>query len=239
MSILDRYDVVLLDLNDTFMFGGYRFGPTHDYHATYRVTSDGRGALRDSELRAAIDTCYAHLARLYHDPAHVDDFPGVAETLGALAPACDLASHERDWIERVFATHELGRVPDDYAAALRRLARTHRLGLVSNIWSTKAPWLEELERAGVADLFTIIVFSSDSRSMKPSPRLLATALGAFDAPRDRVVFVGYSLVADVAPASAAGISSVWINATGAPLPSGAAHPTHVVPDLLRLVGAST
>ena len=133
------------------------------------------------------------------------------------------------------AVHELGRVPDDYAAALERLATTHRLGLVSNIWSRKAPWLGELARAGGADLFDVIVFSSDSRSMKPSLRLFESALEAFDEPRERVVFVGDSLRADVAPARAMGIATVWINAPGAPVPAGATQPDYIVPDLLALV----
>ena len=235
MPLLDQYDVILLDLNATFMFGGDRFGAAHDYHATYRAESSGGGSLSERDLRAAIDTCYAHLARIYDDPTRIDDFPGVAETLNALPPACDFPPYEREWIERVFATHELGRVPDDHAAALSRLASTHRLGLVSNIWSRKAPWLAELERARVADLFTVLVFSSDSRSMKPSQRLFDTALAAFDAPRDRVVVVGDSLVADIAPASAAQLASVWINPGGAPVPSDAPRPTYVVPDLLTLV----
>jgi phosphoglycolate phosphatase-like HAD superfamily hydrolase len=236
--MLDQFDVILLDLNATFMFGGDRFGATHDYHATYRAESGDRGSLSEVALRAAVDSCYAHLARLYHDPSRVDDFPSVAETLDALPPACDFTPHERDWIERVIAMHELGRVPDDYAAALSRLARTHRLGLISNIWSRKAPWLGELARAGVVDLFKVLVFSSDSRSMKPSQRLFDTALAAFDARRDRVVVVGDSLTADVAPACRMGLASVWINPAGAPVPPGAPQPTYVVPDLLTLVPAA-
>lgn len=231
--VLDRFAVVLLDLNGTFMFDEDRFGPGHDYHATY--VADGGRVLSAPAVRAAVDACYAHLAACYHDPAHVDDFPSVRETLDALAETQALAVGERARLERVIARHELGRVPAAYAAALRRLARTHRLGLVSNVWSQKSPWVAELARAGVADLFTTMVFSSDTRSIKPSARLFEAALAAFDVPREAVVVVGDSLSADVAPARAMGLASVWVNPAGTPAPPGSPDPDYVTPDLLALV----
>ncbi len=231
--VLDRFAVVLLDLNSTFMFGEDRFGPGHDYHATY--AAEGGRALPAAAVRAAVDACYAHLAARYADPAYRDDFPSVHEALALLPDTGALAAGERARIERVIARHELGRVPAEYAAALRRLARTHRLGLVSNIWSRKDPWLAELARAGVAGLFTTMVFSSDTRSIKPSARLFEAALAAFDVPRQSVVVVGDSLAADVAPARAAGLASVWINPAKAPVPPGGPQPDYIAPDLLALV----
>lgn len=231
--VLDRFAVVLLDLNSTFMFGEDRFGSGHDYHATY-AAEDGR-TLAPADVRAAVDACYTYLAGRYSDPTYVDDFPPVREALDALAETRALPAAERARLERVIARHELGRVPAAHAAALRRLARTHRLGLVSNIWSRKGPWLAELARAGVADLFAATVFSSDTRSIKPSPRLFEAALAAFDAPRQAVVVVGDSLVADVAPARALGLASVWINLAGASVPPGGPEPDYIAPDLLALV----
>lgn len=238
---LDPYAVVLLDLNSTFMFGEDRFGPAHDYHATY--AAEGGRVLDAAAVRAALDACYAHLAVLYGDPAYRDDFPSVREALAGLPETCALPADERTQLERVIADHELGRVPDAYAAALRRLSRTHRLGLVSNIWSAKGPWLAELARAGVLDLFGAVVFSSDTRSVKPSPRLFEAALAILgvpaEVPHEEVVVVGDSLTADVAPARALGLASVWVNASRAPVPPGGAAPDHVVPDLLALVPAGT
>jgi putative hydrolase of the HAD superfamily/5'-nucleotidase len=231
--VLDRFAVVLLDLNSTFMFGEDRFGPGQDYHATY--VAEGGRALAPAAVRAAVDACHAHLAARYTDPAHLDDFPSVRETLELLPSTRAHAADERARLERVIARHELGRVPEAYAAALRRLGRTHRLGLVSNIWSRKEPWLAELARAGVSDLFTTMVFSSDTRSIKPSTRLFEAALAAFEMPRRAVVVVGDSLAADVAPARAAGLASVWINRSGARVPPGGPEPDYIAPDLLALV----
>jgi putative hydrolase of the HAD superfamily/5'-nucleotidase len=232
--VLDGFAVVLLDLNSTFMFGEDRFGPGQDYHATYAAA--GGRALGAAAVHAAVDACYAHLAARYGDPAYADDFPSVCEALDVLPETRAHPADERARLERVIARHELGRVPEAYAAALRRLARTHQLGLVSNIWSRRAPWDAELARAGVADLFATVVFSSDTRSIKPSPRLFEAALAAFDAPRDAVVMVGDSLAADIAPARAAGLASVWVNPSLALVPPGGPVPDYVVPDLLALVG---
>jgi hypothetical protein len=145
MGALDRYRVVLLDLNGTFMFGGDRFGPGEDFHATYR--SLGGSSLSAAQVEAAVRSCYARMAIDYEDPARHDDFPRVAEVLRAVAPG--LPEAEIDLLDRAFAAHEVGRVPDAHAAFLRRLAGTHRLGLVTNVWSGKGPWLAELGRAGV------------------------------------------------------------------------------------------
>ncbi|MDF2776248.1 MAG: family hydrolase [Geminicoccaceae bacterium] len=232
-SFLDRFSVVLLDLNSTFMFGEDRFGAEYDYFVTYREA--GGTSLSASEVRSVIDACYAHLLRLYRDPAFVDDFPTVREAFETIASVRGLPADERARLERVFGTHELGRVPDEYATALQHLARTHRLGLVSNIWSPRSIWLAELSRAGVADLFDVMVFSSDGRSMKPSLRLFETALAAFDVPRAEVVMVGDNYVADVVPAQAAGLAAVWINPASKPVPDGGPPPDHIVPDLLSLV----
>ena len=91
------------------------------------------------------------------------------------------------------------------------------------------------------DLFGAVVFSSDTRSVKPSPRLFEAALATLGVPHQtpsgRVVVVGDSLAADVAPARALGLASIWINPAGAPVPPGAPVPDHSVPDLLALAPA--
>ena len=164
--LLDRYSALLLDLNGTFMFGQDRFGPDQDYHATYHALGGRR--LSPEAIRRVVDACCAHLNRLYHDVAYCDTFPPVAEALRRLPETGELPVAEQALLERVIAEHEVGRVPPEYAEALVRLARTHRLGLVSNVWSRKEPYLAELRRAGVLELFGSVVFSSDGASIKPS-----------------------------------------------------------------------
>lgn len=226
--MLERYRAVLLDMNGTFMFGEDRFGPAYDYHATYRDLGGER--LSSDELRRAIDDCYQRLAQRYEDPACVDNFPQVRDMLTGLPPG------EAERVESVIAHHELGSISDEYATALRRLAATHWLAVVANVWSRKGPWLAELRRAGVLELFAAVVISSDGPHIKPSPVLFHQALAAVAAPPSAALFVGDSLRYDIGGAIAAGLDSVWINPSEAARPSGSPVPTFEVRSLLELIG---
>jgi len=59
----------------------------------------------------------------------------------------NLPENELELLERVIAEHELGTISDTYALALKRLAATHRLGVIANIISRKEPGLREFARA--------------------------------------------------------------------------------------------
>ncbi len=226
MSFLSRFRVVLLDLNGTFMFEEDRFGRGEDFAATYRAVGGVR--LTPDEVERAVRAAYRTLAADYEDPARHDDFPQVADALRSVA--LHLPPGEVGLLEEVFARHEIGRVGERHGSYLQSLARTHRLGLVSNLWSRKGPWLAELERAGVLGLFESAVFSSDGRSVKPSPALFESALAPFRTEKRDIVFVGDSLRCDVQGAKAVGLATVWIN------PARGSHPAAdlVVGDLLEL-----
>ena len=106
MNFLDQFGTVLLDMNGTFMFGHDRFGPDEDYFATYRAV--GGSSLRRDEMLAIWHPSLETLLTTYDDPQRFDDFPTLAEvftTYGA-------APSEIPVLERVFAAHEIGHVPD-------------------------------------------------------------------------------------------------------------------------------
>jgi putative hydrolase of the HAD superfamily len=208
------HQAILLDMNGTFMFGHDRFGPAEDYFATYQAQGGGR--LTAPEVRRAIDVVHAQLAADYADPARHDDYPSVAEMLRRLVAATNA---ELAALERVFAAHELGAVPSDYAACLHRLAATAQLGLVSNIWARKDPWLDHLAAAGVGGLWRTQVFSSDSRSMKPSPALFHQAIAELDLPPADILFIGDTLTADILPAKALGMTTAWVGPKATPHPA--------------------
>lgn len=234
MVPLGRFRVLVLDMNSTFMFGGDRFGPAEDFGATYRAL--GGAALGPGEVERAVRAAYAYLDARYADPAFEDDFPSLAEALRAVAPELPAAEHEL--LNAVFAGHERGAVPPAYAAALRALSATHELRLLTNIWAPRAAWLPELGRAGVLPLFRRAVFSSDTRSVKPSARLFREAVaGAGCAPAE-VLVVGDSLRCDVLGARRAGLAAAWVApaAPGPPAePPEAALARYRVPSLLALV----
>jgi putative hydrolase of the HAD superfamily/5'-nucleotidase len=223
--VLDRYKGILLDMNSTFMFDEDRFDESQDFFATYQRLGGSR--LDRHTVNSAIHSCHRGMSVLYEDPARIDDFPSLMEGLRQFAPVEHV---DIPLLTNVFAHHERGRVPADCAACLRRLSRTHRLGVVTNIWAEKHAWLAEFETAGIADIWSVKVFSSDCRSMKPSPRLFRHAIDALDLPLSETVFVGDSLRVDVAPAKTMGLETVWIN------PAREAHPQadYTVASLLEL-----
>ena len=237
MSILRRYSALLLDMNGTFMFGHDRFGSDQDYHATYRALGGRR--LGPPAVHGAITSCYETLETIYNDARCFDSFPKVRDQLRTLPETRDLPETELALLEEVVASHELGRVPEEYAETLRNLARTHRLGLVTDIWSRKGPYLEELSRAGVLDLFAVAVFSSDGTSVKPSRKLFDRAVASLCLPRSAVVVVGDSLSRDVEGAKRAGLETVWIDRRGQGSPKAGPCPNFIVRDLRELIGGAT
>ncbi|MGC3971402.1 MAG: HAD family hydrolase [Pirellulales bacterium] len=212
---------MLLDMNGTFMFGHDRLGRDENFFATYE-SFGGRNLQREQLLRIMHATCDA-LLREYERPERFDNFPSLTQALREYGRAEET---EIPILQRVFAAHEIGRVPPAHRTFLQHTARTHRLGVVSNIWAESGPWLELLRNDGLLPLFERAVFSSDGKSIKPSHALFKCALSYFPADA-AIVFVGDSLTRDIIPAKELGLSTVWI------APSGSAHDAadRVVADL--------
>jgi HAD superfamily hydrolase (TIGR01549 family) len=224
MPFLDNFSVLLLDMNGTFMFGHDRFGPSEDYFATYQ--SLGGSRLDREALTSVMHASCDALLSIYETPEKCDDFPTLAEAFHLYGQA---SAEDLPTLERLFAAHEIGHVPPAHRDFLQRAAATHALGVVSNICSHPDLWLNAQEASGVFALFTARVFSSEGRSIKPSPALFRRALASF--PTDaRVLFIGDSLERDIIPAKDLGLSTAWI------APPGSAHPAadRVVTSLVDL-----
>lgn len=212
MRFLDQFDVVLLDMNGTFMFGHDRLGPEEDFHRTYQAVG-GRRLDRLAVMAIMRATCDA-LQSAYDDPAHFDDFPTLREAFpqhGGAPP------DQIEFLEQVFAQHELGSCPPEHASFLHRLARTHQVGVVSNICAPPSAVEARLREAGLDGVFTHTTFSSAARSIKPSPDIFRRALAAFGA-SSRVLFVGDSLDRDIRPARSLALGTAWIAPPGAAAP---------------------
>ena len=205
MRLLEKFSVLLLDMNGTFMFGEDRFSIGEDFYQTYQLL--GGTDLTYSEVTSHIRRCYDGMIAKYIDPNYYDDFPSLREGLQLYA---EPPENELPLLESVFAKHEIGFIPEAYADLLHRLARTHRLGLVTNIWASKEIWLEEFERAGIGDIFRSKIFSSDSRSIKPSTILYQKALDEIGCHPDEALFIGDSIRADLEGAKMVGLATIWI-----------------------------
>jgi putative hydrolase of the HAD superfamily len=214
MKLLEKYQVVLFDLNGVIMFGHDRFGAGQDYRRTYHALG-GRN-LTAEQVRGYITRCYEGMHADYHNPARYDDFPSLREGLVRYG---DAPADELELLELVFSLHECGLVPAACAELLSRLSRTHRLGLVSNIWAPKYMWQREFERSGIADLFEHVVFSSDCRSVKPSSKLFREALRGVQAAPEEVLFVGDNLRCDMEGAKSLGMKTAWVSELPGSYPS--------------------
>jgi len=214
------------------MFGHDRFGPAEKYECTYR--SLGGIGLSDETVSTAITACFAAMNRIYEDCGRQESFPGVLSALLSLAETRLLSEPELALLEKVFANHEVGFVSEDYAKTLRLLAKRRRLALVTNIWSRKDKYVEELKRADVFNLFDIAVFSSDGFTVKPSRRLFDQAVRGLGVAPSEVLVVGDSLRCDVGGALAAGLRSVWISPNDKGPPSSGPQPSGWIRDLREL-----
>jgi len=90
---------------------------------------------------------------------------------------------------------------------LTRLARRHRLGIVSNFYGNL---LTVCDNASVREHFGVIVDSAQIGLLKPDPRIFLAAVEALDVSPDRTVMVGDSLARDMAGARAAGMAHIWL-----------------------------
>ena len=92
--------------------------------------------------------------------------------------------------------------------AIESLARTHRIGMVTNgppdMQATK------LASLGLEDAFETIVHAGHDTAPKPAPEPFHRALDALDLDPGRAVHVGNSLEADVVGAQAAGVRAAWL-----------------------------
>lgn len=232
---LARFQVLLLDMHSTFMFGEDRFGADEDFAATY--VRCGGDVLSPDDIERHIRAAHAFLTERYGDPTFEDDFPSLAEALQAVAP--ELPAAERDRLVTVFGHHECGTVPADFSAALADLHRTHELRLISNIWAPREPWLAELQRAGVLHLFERLIFSSDGRSLKPSRRLFQQALGELRCPFGEVLMIGDSFRCDMFGAKRVGLKTLWVSPQSRTLdPESALWVDYQCPSVPSLVAGS-
>src|SRR5919109_4488266 len=151
MRFIDQFRALLLDLNGVFMFNSDRLSAAEHFGLTYRQL--GGHTLNDEEVQGFVLAVVDRMWKLYADPRASQYFPSLRSCVEQIATPQSLPEREVCLLERVIAQHEVGVIPPAYAAVLRRLAQTHRLGIVSDIWSTSELYLQELQRAGIRALF--------------------------------------------------------------------------------------
>jgi putative hydrolase of the HAD superfamily len=194
--------------------------------------------------RVSLEQCYAALLTSWREAERLRAIDhrevGARERFAAFFRALDLDPRTLpagldvtliDTHRRQLA--KAARFPAHYRPLLERLARRHRLAVVSNFdYSPTA--LTILEAAGVRDLFAAIVVSDEIGWRKPRADIFHAALQRAGAEAHHTLFVGDRVDIDVAGAHAVGMDAAWINPGREPLPPGLAPPLYEIRDLADL-----
>ena len=223
MTWRQNVEVLLLDMNGTFMFNEDRFGDGENYHTTFKRLG---GSLSANTVNSLIDRTITYLDRLYVEPSYRFSFPTLVDAAQHCAGE-QIGSHDIARVADVIALHELGVVPPTYAAAIRQLARHFRLGLVADIWGSPTYWLGCLSQAGVLSSFQAVSFSSDIGCVKPAPDGFLRTMAACNGAADTTVVVGDSIRRDLGGANTARLPCILVG--GAKHAAAAA----MFPDFIR------
>ena len=206
---IDKFEVILLDMGNTFMFDVDRFDKNDNIDLTYRRL--GGTVLRETEIYEVVSSIFNQMIADSQNPDNFDNFPKVSYYLNNHPISSDLSLKEKNIIENLIAEHEMGIIPERYIKVLKEIAQTHRLGIISDIWSDSKLFFQKFKQAGIIDLFDIILFSSDLGIIKPSPLIFKKAIDHFAIDASRIVYIGDSFRRDVQGAKNIGISAIWIN----------------------------
>jgi 2-haloacid dehalogenase len=114
----------------------------------------------------------------------------------------------------------------DSAAALDRLHRRFRLGVITNCDDDL--FAASARRLGMD--FDWVVTAEQARSYKPNEANFQLAIERSGLPRERIVHVAQSLYHDHVPAKRLGFRTVWINRRHDRPGSGATPPATATPD---------
>jgi len=95
---------------------------------------------------------------------------------------------------------------DGVRATVERLARRHRVAIVTNGGAAQRA---KLARAGLADLIATVFVSGELGVAKPARAIFERALAWTELRADECLFVGDDPVNDIAPAAALGMTTAW------------------------------
>ena len=175
------------------------------------IAAAGAGLGLTHFMQHYLEACRVQIARskqTQREHSFADRF-GMALTLAGIADSHDRAVLGRmaDALGHEVATH--ARLLDDAAEVIPLLARSYRLGIVSN-YPHAAVVEASLERFGLRQHFGPIVVSCDTGWMKPHADCYRPALAALPAPPGKTLMVGDDLTNDVKGAKALGLFTAWI-----------------------------
>lgn len=158
-------------------------------------------------------------------------------TLARLVPAIE-GTARHDFAEELTRLHMDGVravtwAPPARVAAVARLARHYRMGLLSNFDDARCG-REVVDDAGVAHHFEAVIISAEVGLRKPNPLIYRHMLEMLGLDGSDVLFVGDTPREDVAGPAAAGMATAWISKGAPAVPEGIPRPDYTIADLAEL-----
>jgi putative hydrolase of the HAD superfamily len=177
--------------------------------------------------RESLQALRAAVAQRFPERAHDLTFlrhRALKDLFGAAGHAETLAD---DALEVFFSARNRVEFYDDVRPALERLRSRYRLFAVSN-------GNADLQRCGIADLFSGHVTAIAAGAAKPDARIFARLAQLAGAAPERIVHIGDDPLADVVGATRAGMQAVWLNRDGREWPKAFAAPPRTVSTLAEI-----
>jgi len=232
MGFIERYSTILLDVCDTFMFGVDNFSSNERFDKTYKRI--GGKKISPEIINKAITDWYEFIIKDYNNPQFFNNFPTANYYIKKVIDKYQLPFSEELNLEKVIASHEAGIIPLEFINTLKYLNLTHKLGIVSNIWSKSQYFIDILKEFKIFNFFDVIVFSSDYGKVKPSTDIFEIALRELKVSKEESVYIGNSLTHDINGGTAAGLDTIWVS-YGKIIPSDfKLKPTYIIEDLTKL-----
>src|SRR4030095_9635628 len=205
---IKNFPILIFDMGNTFMYGGDRFDDSQNYEASYRLF--GGEKLSNNELHQLVHYSYNTLLERYRDPIYYDNFISLRDFIETDENFSRLDKNEKDLIERVCAHHECGSISEECKLILKGLSNTHRLGLISNVWTYSKYYIDKLKKENVYEMFEVILYSSDHGCIKPSIKLFNKAIEYFNIDPSQMVFIGDNYKRDIVGPKNAGMKSILV-----------------------------
>ena len=245
-----RYKAVVIDLFDTLVTWNPEGLPLMKFRGReIRSTTPLLYPALKSALRERFDpdkfseahaSAYAEIfaARSKHDATEITCLERFERTLKILDIEPRVATPLAETLRKVHMSQvrKVTKAPPARIAAMKRIAKHHRIGLISNFDDSETGH-HIMRDTGIRDLFDAVIISADTGYRKPNPRIFKMILDVMKLKPAEILFVGDTPVDDVLGSKGVGMHSAWIRSRGRELPDGVPAPDIVISDLAELPDA--
>ena len=245
-----RYKAIVIDLFDTLVtwnpdglplmqFRGREIRSTTPLLYAALETALGERFDREkfSEAHASV---YADIfaERAKTDAIEITCLERFARTLKLLEVDESVAAPLAENLRRIHMARvrEVTKAPPARIEAMKKIAKHHRVGLISNFDDSETGHLI-MRDTGIREIFDAVIISADSGYRKPNPLIFREILDAMKLEPADILFVGDTPLDDVMGSKGVGMHSAWIRTRGREMPEGVPAPDIVISDLAELPAA--